>query len=187
MFYHSLPYEENLFKEDVVRNLKREMGLQDYNIQLRPVHKGYNPAPGAVNNKGTYCHSKKLYTYNIDNPLLNERKVFAGITGHELTHAFQNKEVELLEQGLLKGARKDAAETYKKEFSNYIKSSTDDPSQHARYKEQTVEAKANDFAKFIRKYYTQNIKNIYNTYVEGIIPPQAGIFKPVNPGKLDKI
>lgn len=187
LFYHSLPYEENFFKQDVVISLKREMGLQDYNIRLRPVHRGYNPAPGAVNNMGAYNHPKKLYTYNIDNPLLKERKNFAGVTGHELTHAFQNKEIELLEQGLLKGARKDAAETYKKEFSNYIKYSSEDSSQQSKYLEQTIEAKANDFKKFIRKYYTQNIKNIYNTYVEGIIPPQAGIFKPVNPGKLNKI
>lgn len=187
LFYNSPAYPDALFRRDTVRQLMQEMGVGDSGVTMKAVHRGYSHEPGAVNNFGKYNHKKRLYTYNIDHPKINTRKGFVGNTAHELTHTWQYKEVDLLEQGALSGARKDAAEIYKKEFDNYIHSSATDNAQYKAYKEQQVETRARAMDSFVSSYYTRNIKNIYNCYVKGIIPPQVGITHPIPVDKITKL
>lgn len=182
MFYNTATYDDITFKSEIIKALKSEMGLKDYGITVKPAHRGYTP--GGVNNSAKYQPSSKTVSLNVDVPVVNQRRQFASEIAHELTHAWQFREMELLEQGLLSGARKEAAQIYKNEFSNYIKSSKTDKAQHAAYKAQVVETKAREFQKFVEQYYKQNLKNIYNRHVQGIIPPQIGITAPLPVGAL---
>lgn len=185
MFYNLALYDDITFKSEVIKALKSEMGLKNYGIVVKPAHLGYTP--GGHNTYAHYNHSKKTVSINVDIPIVNTRRQFASEVAHELTHAWQHREVELLEQGLLSGARKEAAQVYKNEFLNYIRGSATDKTQTAKYKSQVVETKAREFQKFVEQYYNQNLKNIYNKYVQGIIPPQIGISTPLPVGTLNHI
>ena len=76
---------------------------------------------------------------------------------------------------------------YKNEFLNYIHGPATDKAQTAAYRAQVIETKAREFQKFVEQYYNQNMKNIYNKYVQGIIPPQIGITDPLPVGVLKNI
>lgn len=185
MFYNTAAYSDIDFKSEIIKSLKAEMGLKDYGITVKPVHRGYTP--DGINSFASYNPGRKTVSLNVDVPVVNTRKQFASEVAHELTHAWQHREVELLEQGLLSGARKEAAQVYKNEFSNYVSPSATDKAQTAAYKAQVVETKAKEFQKFVEQYYNQNMKNIYNKYVQGIIPPQIGITAPLPAGALKNI
>ena len=182
LFYNTATYDDISFKSEIIKALKSEMGLKDYGITVKPAHIGYTT--GRINTYARYEHKSKTVSLNVDVPAVNQRKQFASEIAHELTHAWQFREMELLEQGLLSGARKEAAQIYKNEISNYIKGSATDKAQHAAYKAQVVETKAREFQKFVEQYYKQNLKNIYNRHVQGIIPPQIGITAPLPVGAL---
>lgn len=184
LFYHTTPYSDISFKNEIIRVLKSELGLQDYGIKVMPAHYGYNK--GKVNTFARYNHNKKTVYINVDIPKVNTRKQFVSEVTHELVHAWQHREVELLEQGLLSGARKEAAQVYKNEFSNYISPSNTNKAQNAAYKNQVVETKARELQKFVEQYFDRNMKNIYNSYVQGIIPPQIGITGPLPTGAVKK-
>lgn len=180
LFYHTAAYDDISFKSEIIKILKSEMGLKDYGVKVKPVHYGYTK--GVSNTYAQYNHKNKTVYINVDVPIVNTRKQFASEVAHELTHAWQHREVELLDQGLLSGGRKEAAQVYKNEFANYISSSKTDKAQHSTYRNQVVETKARDMQKFVEKYFNQNMKNIYNKYAQGIIPPQIGITAPLPPG-----
>lgn len=181
LFYNTPVYEPIDAYNNIFKLLESEMGLKGYGIKVKSVHKGYNE--GSVNNYASYNHKSKTISLNADNPTVTQKGRFASEIAHELLHAWQYREVELLEQGLLSGARKEAAKVYKQEFSNYVKASKN----LEEYKKQTVENKAKEFQKFVKQYYSRCIKNIYNHYVKGIIPPQVGITYPIPEGELKKI
>lgn len=181
LFYSTPAYSEMDLRRNVFNMLKSEMGLQDYGIKAKSVHLGYNKDGHYT--RARYNHNYKTVSLNVDVPIVNERGQFCSEIAHELLHAWQYREVELLEQGLLRGARKEAAEVYKHEFSNYISSSKN----HEAYKAQITETKARDFQKFVKSYFSRNMKNIYNRYAKGIIPPQVGITYPVPEGELKKV
>lgn len=185
LFYCTAAYDDIDFKSKIIKMLKSEMGLKDYGINVKGAHRGYTP--GGCNNFARYIHSTKTVSLNVDVPKVNTRKGFVSEASHELLHAWQKREVELLEQGLLKGARKEAAQVYKNEFSNYIRGSATDKTKHLAYEVQVVETKAREFQKFVEEYYNRNMRNIYNKYVQGIIPPQIGITVPLPDGVLKKI
>lgn len=181
LFYSTSAYEGIDFYRNVFKILKSEMGLKDCGIKAKSIHLGYNK--GGKNTYARYNHKSKTVKLNVDVPIVMERGRFCSEVAHELLHAWQHREVELLESGLLNGARKDAAEVYKHEFSNYISSSKS----FKAYKAQVVETKAKDFQKFVKSYFSRNIKNIYNRYVKGIIPPQVGITYPIPEGELKNV
>ena len=185
LFYNTAAYNDISFKSEIIKALKSEMGLKDYGITVKPAHRGYTP--DGFNNFAKYNHSSKTVSLNVDVPVVNTRKQFVSSVAHELTHAWQYREVELLEQGLLSGARKKAAQVYKNEFLNYIHGPATDKAQTAAYRAQVIETKAREFQKFVEQYYNQNMKNIYNKYVQGIIPPQIGITDPLPVGVLKNI
>ena len=178
LFYSTPVYGSIDLYRNVFKMLKTEMGLKDYGIKAKSVHLGYNK--GGKNTYARYNHNSKTVSLNVDVPIVNERGQFSSEVAHELFHAWQHREVELLEKGLLSGSRKEAAEVYKHEFSNYVPSSKN----YKAYRVQTVEAKARDFQKFVKSYFSRNMKNIYNKYANGIIPPQIGINYPVPEGEL---
>ena len=181
LFYGTPAYGSIDLYRNVFKMLKSEMGLQDYGIKAKSVHLGYNKDGHYTRAK--YNHNSKTVKLNVDVPIVNERGQFSSEVAHELLHAWQHREVELLEKGLLSGARKEAAEVYKHEFSHHISSSKN----YEAYKAQTVESKARDFQKFVKSYFSRNMKNIYNKFAKGIIPPQIGINYPVPEGELKKV
>lgn len=181
MFYRFATFDDVNYKREIIKTLKSEMGLNNKGILVKPAHRGY--VKGGLNNYAKYQDKIKTVTINVDVPIVNGRKQFASEVSHELFHAWQHSEVELLEQGLLKGARKEAAEIYRNEFLNSISASKN----YEKYRAQVVETGARNFQKFVEKYYSQNMKNIYNVYAKGIIPPQIGITAPLPVGELKKM
>lgn len=181
LFYSTPVYGQIDLYRNIFKMLKFEMGLQNYGIKAKSVHLGYNKDGHYTRAK--YNHNSKTVSLNVDVPIVNERGQFSSEVALELFHAWQYREVELLEKGLLSGSRKEAAEVYKHEFSNYVPSSKN----YKAYRVQTVESKARDFQKFVKFYFSRNMKNIYNKYAKGIIPPQIGINYPVPEGELKKV
>lgn len=182
LFYHTAAYDDIRFKGEVIKLLESELGVKGYGVTVKPAHFGYSKK--GSNTYARYNPKNKIVYINVDVPIVNTKKQFASEVAHELTHAWQHKEVELLEQGVLTGGRKEAAQIYKNEFDNYIKSSKTDKTQMLAYKNQVVETKARDMQKFVEMYFNRNMKNIYNKYAQGIIPPQIGITAPLPTGVI---
>lgn len=180
LFYHTAAYDDITFKGEVIKLLESELGVKGYGVKVKPAHYGYSKK--GSNTYARYIPKTKTVHINVDVPIVNTRKEFVSQVAHELTHAWQHKEVELLEQGVLTGGRKEAAKIYKNEFDNYIKPSKTDETQYLAYLKQVVETKAREMEKFVGYYYNRNMKNIYNSYAQGIIPPQIGITAPLPTG-----
>lgn len=116
------------FRKDVFRHLVKKNNLEDRGLQLKIEYKG-NTLRGSYEDKKRLIKSSSNLFCKSDS--LNN-------IAHEVEHARQHKEIDLLHQGLLDGERMKKAKVYSYEFCNYKDGKTD----FNAYKAQKIEVEA---------------------------------------------
>jgi hypothetical protein len=145
-YIHTLQYPESKFKQEVFSHIVEREGLKGVTIKGR--HYGYEL--GKPVQFAKYYEDERCYRFNVDAPMMDYRSFFINSTEHELKHAKQFEEIDLLKQGKLSGERARKAELYQKNFDNYV----DFKENLLLYEAQIVEEEA------LRKGY--NTSSVYN-------------------------
>lgn len=124
----ALLYDKQNFRQNVFSQLIKKNGLENRNIKFETEYKGFSTL-------GSY--DDKTMVLNCA-PLWRTQHETVDTIAHEVEHARQHKEIDLLKEGLLDGERAKKAETYKKEFESYIDGKYD----FSAYQAQETEVKA---------------------------------------------